>query len=99
MSLFERRRRVQAHRPNKASFKPFFGMILMAASFFLYATSGTVAPWWAVLALMLLWVFLLSLCVVWWTPFPDRLPVVGAISVVVYFVAMFGGAFLLGWSA
>ncbi len=97
--MFERRRRVRPHPSTKVSFKPFLGMILMAASFFLYATSGTVAPWYAVLALMLVWLFLLSLCVVWWTPCPDRLPIVGVVSIVLYFVTIFGGAFLLGWSA
>lgn len=99
MTLFERRRKVEPYNPDKISFKPFFGMILMAASFFLYATSGTVAPWYGVLALMLIWVFLLSLCVVWWSHFPERLPVVGVISIVLYFVTLFGGAFLLGWTA
>lgn len=99
MRLTQRRRRVQPHNPNKVSFKPFLGMILMAASFFLYATSGTVAPWWGVLGLMLVWAFLLSLCVVWWSHYPERLPVVGVVSIVIYFVVIFGGAFALGWSA
>lgn len=97
--MFERRRKVVAHNPHQVSFKPFLGMILMAASFFLFATSGTIAPWYGVAVLLLIWLFLLSLCVVWWTPFPDRLPVVGVISIVIYFFAMFGGAFLLGWTA
>jgi hypothetical protein len=49
--------------------------------------------------LMLLWLAQLVLCFAWWTPHPRRLPVVGVVSMVLWFVALVGGAAALGWSA
>lgn len=99
--MLERRRRVRPHNPNRVSFKPFLGMILMACAFFLLASNAAVdfVPWYAVVVTMLLWVFLLSVCVVWWTPFPERLPLVGVVAILLYFLTVYGGAFLLGWTA
>ncbi len=34
------------------SFTPFLGMILIVSSFFLYAASGVVAPWWGVVVMI-----------------------------------------------
>ena len=53
-SRFSRRRVAKA--PQAVDFWPFGGMILMAAAFFLYAVSGIVAPWWAAVLLLLVWV-------------------------------------------
>lgn len=99
MPVFQRRRRIRAGSPNKISFQPFLGMILMATSFFLYATSGVVAPWRGIVVLMLVWLAMFGLCVRWWTPHPTRLPVVGAASIVLYPCSMLFGAFFLGWTA
>ena len=99
---FQRRRRIRpAADPDAPGASPwaFTGMILMAASFFLYGASGLVAPWWAVVLLLLLWLVMFLLCCAWWTPHPKRLPVVGLVSMVVWFCALVGGAALLGWSA
>lgn len=97
-----RRRRIRPpvdERPHGVSPWPFAGMILMAASFFLYAASGLIAPWWAVAALMLVWLVMFVVCCAWWTPHPRRLPVVGVLSILVWFVALVAGGALLGWSA
>ena len=52
-----------------------------------------------VVALLLVWVGLLVLCCVWWTPHPKRLVGVAAFAVLLWFVTLVGGAALLGWSA
>lgn len=55
---------------------PFVGMAGMACAFFLYAASAAFAPWWLVALLLALWVVLLLVACVSWTPHPRR--VVGA---------------------
>ena len=49
-----------ADRERHVSPWPFVGMAGMACAFFLYAASGLVAPWWAVVLLLLVWVALLG---------------------------------------
>lgn len=100
--VLQRRRRIKpAADPGAHQASPwaFAGMVLMAASFFLYAASGLIAPWWAVVVLILGWLFQLVLCFAWWTPHPKRLPVVGVVSMVVWFFSLVGGAMAFGWSA
>ena len=91
------RRRVRAAKPVSAW--PFVGMALMAAAFFLYAVSGLVAPAWAVVALLVVWVLLFLLCVAWWTPHPKRLPFVAVAAIVLWFAALVSGGAFLGWTA
>jgi len=74
-------------------------MVLMASAFFLYAASGLVAPWWAVVLLMIVWVALFVLCCRWWTPHPKRLVPVALGSMVLWFVVLVLGAALLDWRA
>ena len=76
---------------------PFAGMVLMASAFFLYAASGLVAPWWAVVVLMSVWTALFVLCCRWWTPYPKRLVSVALGSMALWFVFLVLGAALLGW--
>ncbi|MCD4527473.1 hypothetical protein [Nocardioides sp. cx-173] len=71
----------------------------MAASFFLYAASGMLAPPWGVAVLLLVWLVLLLVCFAWWTPHPQRLPWVGLLSVVLWFAALNAGGAFLGWTA
>lgn len=78
---------------------PFVGMGAIASIFFLYAASALVAPWWAVSALMLVWVGLLARAVTWWTPHPRRLVWLAAGGAVLWFVALVAGALFLGWQA
>lgn len=69
----------------------------MAASLFLYGASALLAPWWAVVALLVVWIACFVVCVRWWTPHPGRLPVVAGLSVVVWFLVLVVGARLGGW--
>ncbi|WP_156388691.1 hypothetical protein [Nocardioides sp. Root151] len=77
---------------------PFVGMGGLACALFLYGASGLVAPWWAVVVLLLVWVgFLVTACV-WWTPHPKRLPVLAVVAIAFWFVALLGGSILFDWS-
>lgn len=102
--MFRRRRRIKAPVVDPVTGRPvsgwaFVGLILMAASFFLYGASALVAPWWAVAVLMLVWVAQLVLCLSWFERRPTWLPAVGVFSVVLWFLALVGGAVFLDWSA
>lgn len=81
----------------KASPWPFVGMAGMAAAFFLYAASGVLAPWWAVIVLLVVWMAFLVTAFRWWTPYPNRLPWLALAAIVVWFAVMLGGGVLLGW--
>lgn len=78
---------------------PFIGMIGMAATFFLYATSGLVAPGWGVALLLLVWFALFVVAVRWWTPHPRRVVLVPLVALVVWFAALTAGGAWLGWTA
>ena len=69
----------------------------LATTFFLYAASGLVAPWWATVVLLLVWVGLLVLAIRWWTPHPTWLVWLAAGSAVLWFVVLVGGARFLDW--
>ena len=84
---------------NATSPWPFVGMAGMACAFFLYAASGLLAPWWAVVLLLLVWVALLGLAAAWWTPHPARVPAVAVFAVVFWFAALNAGGAWLGWTA
>jgi len=71
----------------------------MAAAFFLYAASGLVAPWWAVVLLLLLWLSLFVVACRWWTPHPKRLPFLAVAAVVLWFAVVTAGAAWLDWTA
>ncbi len=99
MVALSRRRVARPPREGGISPWPFAGMCLMAAAFFLYAASGSVAPWWAVVLLMLVWTALLLLCFAWWTPHPRRLVAVAGFAIAFWFLSLVGGAVFLDWSA
>src|SRR5690606_30132799 len=65
----------------RASPWPFVGMAGMAAAFFLYAASGLLAPGWAVVCLLLVWLALLVLAFRWWTPHPRRVALIPVVAV------------------
>ena len=102
MALISRRRRIKAPPVDpttgeRISPRAFLGLVLMACSFFLYAASGLVAPWWAVGVLLLVWAAQLVLCLSWFVRRPSWVPWVGAVSIVVWFCSLLAGAALLGW--
>lgn len=102
MAAFQRRRRIKpvADGPRgQVSFAPWLGMILIVSSFFLYAASGLVAPWWGIVLMVLVWLVLFVLCCMWWTPYPKRLVWIGLVSYPLWFCLMVGGALVFGWEA
>lgn len=84
---------------HKASPWPFLAMMGMAGCFFLYASSGLLAPWYAVVGLMLVWVVLFVIATRWWTPYPGRTLLLPLIAVVVWFVVLLAGEALFDWTA
>lgn len=83
--------------PNATSPWPFVGMGGMACAFFLYAASGSIAPWWGVVVMLLLWLVMFATACRWWTPHPARVPFVAGFAIAFWFAAMFGGAALFNW--
>ena len=84
---------------NAVSPWPFVGMAGMACAFFLYAASGLVAPWWAVVLLLVLWLVLFVVACRWWAPHPRRVPLVAVAAVLVWFALVTAGGAWLGWTA
>ena len=84
---------------NATSPWPFVGMAGMACAFFLYAASGLVAPAWAVVVLLLVWVALLVVAARWWTPHPRRVPLVALFAMAFWFAVVTAGGAWLGWTA
>ena len=93
------RTRQRATNPNATSPWPFVGMAGMACAFFLYAASGLVAPWWAVVLLLVLWLVLFVVACRWWTPHPRRVPLVAVAAVLLWFALVTAGGAWLGWTA
>ena len=84
---------------NATSPWPFVGMAGMACVFFLYAASGLLAPWWAVVVLLVLWALLLFLATAWWSLHPTWVPWIPVFAVGLWFVVMNAGGAWLGWTA
>lgn len=85
--------------PNATSPWPFIGIGGLACTFFLYAASGLLAPWWAVVVLLVLWVLMLVLGLVWFTPHPMRVVALAVFSLVFWFGTMVAGGIFLDWTA
>jgi hypothetical protein len=102
LAAFQRRRRIKPvveGRRGDVSFTPWLGMILTVSSFFLYAASGLITPWWGVVVMVALWLVLFVLCCVWWTAHPRRLVWIGVLSYPLWFCLVVGGALAFGWKA
>ncbi len=79
--------------------RPFVGMAGMACAFFLYAASGLVAPWWAVVGLLVVWVLLFVVAAAWWSLHPRWVPGLAVAAVLLWFAVVTAGGAFLGWSA
>jgi hypothetical protein len=77
----------------------FVGLSGMVAVFFLYAASGLVAPWWAVGALLLLWLVMLVMTCRWFVTYPKRTLLMPVIAFLVWLGAISAGGAFLGWTA
>ena len=100
MAVFQRRRRIRPvadDAEQTISPVPWIGMVLIVSSFFLYAASGVIAPGWAVVVLVAVWLTMFVLCCAWWSAHPKRLVVVGAVSYPLWFCLVVGGAVAFGW--
>lgn len=83
--------------PRAVSPWPFVGMAGMACVLFLYGASVLLAPWWAVVGLLVLWVVLFVRACRWWSARPDWVPLLPVLATVVWFAVMIAGGVLLGW--
>jgi hypothetical protein len=93
---------VRRRRPrgaNSVSPWPFVGMAGMACVFFLYAASGLLAPWWAVVLLLVVWACLLFVASAWWSLHPTWVPWIPVFAAVLWFVVLNAGGAWLGWTA
>lgn len=78
---------------------PWIATAGMVACLFLYGISGTVAPWWAVALLMLVWVSLMALTIRWFTRRPLAVMALPAVAFGVWFAAITTGGAALGWTS
>ncbi|TIC81478.1 hypothetical protein E8D34_17480 [Nocardioides sp. GY 10113] len=97
-----RRRRIRRVVVDPASGRvvspwPFAGLVLMAASFFLYAASGPLVPWWVLIALLSVWAGLLAACLRAFHERPRRPVWLGLASVGVWALVVVGGGIAFGW--
>lgn len=64
-----------------------------------YAASGLVAPLWAVIMLMIVWVLFVVLGIRWFRRRPLWVLSLPAVAVLVWFAVLTLGEHLLGWTA
>ena len=86
-------------RGRKASPWPFVAMTGMAGCFFLYASSGLLAPWYGVVLLLAIWVVLFVVACRWWTRHPRLTLLLPLFALVVWFVVLTAGEALFDWTA
>jgi len=77
----------------------WIGMAGLAVVLFMYSASGLLAPLWAVVALLLVWLVLFVVACRWFMRYPLRVLVLPLIAAGIWFAAMFGGGAFLGWTA
>ena len=75
-------------------------MIGLAATFFLFAATGTVvhAPWWGVALLMLVWVAALVQVCRWFVRRPVAVLVLAVMLAIGWFAVVLAGARWLEWA-
>jgi len=74
-------------------------MAAMAVIGVFYVSAGLVAPLWAVILLVLIWLALVAIGVAWFRRRPFHLLLLPVIAVLVWFVVITLGERLLGWTA
>jgi len=75
------------------------GMLLLLAALPLYLASGLMAPMWAVVVLLSVWVVLFVLAIKWFGHHPYRVLLLPFTAAAIWFAAMYAGDILLGWTA
>lgn len=74
-------------------------MAAMAVIGVFYFSAGLVAPLWAVIGLIAVWVTLVVIGVRWFRSHPFRLLALPVIAVLIWFAVLTLGERLLGWTA
>lgn len=64
-----------------------------------YLAAGLVAPLWAVIVLVVVWVLLFGLGVAWFRRAPYRVLALPFVAVLIWFGGVSLGEWLLGWTA
>ena len=79
---------------------PFAGLIgLACVAFLIGATTVAVgAPWWAITALVVVWLVALVLAIGWFGTRPRTVALIPFVVAVVWFATVVGGARFLDWS-
>lgn len=90
-------RRRKIGRAGAVSPVPFIGMALMAVTLFLYVYAVVIVPWFVLIAMLLLWLFLMLECVRVWSSHPRRLIAIPIFATVVWAGIVIGGAFAFDW--
>lgn len=88
--LDTRGRRDRPDRPDRASPWPFAGMAGLAAVLFLDLTAITFVPWWAVAALVVLWLALLVQACRWFVRRPRGVVALAAVGLAAWLAAWVG---------
>lgn len=66
---------------------------------FVYLTSGLVAPLWAVIMLVIIWLGLVFLGIAWFRRSPLRVLALPVLAVLIWLLVITAGERLLGWTA
>ncbi|RPF28378.1 hypothetical protein [Georgenia muralis] len=75
------------------------GVLLLLVLLPVFLSSGLLAPGWAVVALVLVWVVALVLAVRWFRRHPGRVLALPFALAAVWLVTMYVGDLVLGWTA
>ncbi len=78
---------------------PWIGMTGLVSVLWLYGAAGLVAPAWAVVALVALWLVQFVLACRWFNRRPYVVLVMPVIAIALWFGAIMAGGAFLGWSA
>jgi hypothetical protein len=74
-------------------------MAAMAVIGVFYLSSGLVAPLWAVVGLIIIWIALVVIGISWFRRHPLRVLVLPVVAVLIWFAVLTLGERLLGWTA
>lgn len=75
------------------------GMVALAVVGFFYLASGLVAPLWAVVVLMAIWIGLAVIGIIWFRRHPLRVLALPVAAAAIWWIAITLGERLLGWTA
>lgn len=75
------------------------GTALLVATLPFYLAAGLMAPLWAVLVLLLVWLALFTMAIRWFRPHPWWVPGLPLAAITVWLLVMYAGERFLGWTA